>query len=111
MNRIIAYSMLQPGMTLAEAVSVDGQVLLAAGTVLTSAHIAMLGKREVRSLSIRQQPGSATLPARVILDLDKQLRTRFVRADLQHPVVKEVYRLALMRRVHQTMRKGTADAR
>ncbi|MBN8524867.1 MAG: hypothetical protein J0M02_06005 [Planctomycetes bacterium] len=111
MNRIVAFSMLQPGMVLAEAASIDGQVLLAAGTTLTSAHIAMLGKRGVRSLAVRQQPATATLPARVILELDKQLRAKFVRADLQHPVVKEVYRLALTRRVHQTMRKGAADAR
>lgn len=110
MNRIIPFSMVQPGMVLAEAAEAEGQVLLAVGTALTPAHIGMLGKRGVRSLAIKQQPGTGALPARRILELDKQLRARFLRCDMQHPVVREVYRLALMRQVQRVIHGKDAHA-
>jgi hypothetical protein len=108
MNRIIPFSLAQPGMVLAEVAAIDGQVLLAVGTVLTAAHIGMLEKRGVRSLTITQAKLQAGLGARQILELDRELRPRFVRCDMQHPVIKEVYRLALMRRVQQAMQGRSA---
>jgi len=103
MNRIIPFSLAQPGMVLAEAAAADGQVLLAVGTALTSAQIGMLDKRGVRSLTIVQAQAQTGLGAKQVLELDRVLRPRFVRCDMQHPVIKEVYRLALMRRVQQAM--------
>lgn len=112
MNRIIPFSLAQPGMVLAEAAAADGQVLLAVGTALTAAQIGMLDKRGVRSLTIALPPAQAQtgMGARQVLELDRVLRPRFVRCDMQHPVIKEIYRLALMRRVQHAMQGRGGNA-
>ncbi len=110
MNRIIPFSLAQPGMVLAEAASADGQVLLAAGTALSAPQLGMLGKRGVRSLSIVQAETQAGLSAKQVLEIDRTLRPRFVRCDLQQPVMKEIYRLALTRQVRQAMLAKGAHA-
>jgi len=98
MNRIVPFPVAQPGMTLGEAATAGGQVLLAAGTVLTTAHIAMLRERKVRTLVLAEPEGKSAAPdAKSILATDKALRPRFARTDLKHPAMKEMYRLALLR--------------
>lgn len=100
MNRIIPLSAVQAGLVLGEPASVDGQVLLAAGTMLTSGHLAMLANRGVRSLAIAvAQEQRAPIETKLVLAMDRALRPRFARTDLGHPALKEIYRLALMRRI------------
>lgn len=110
MNRIIPLSLAQPGMVLAEAVAADGQTLMAAGLTLGAAHVAMLTKRGVRSLSIVHTQPQTGLGARQILEIDRALRPRFIRTDMRHPMIKELYRLALTRQVQQAMLGGSARA-
>lgn len=111
MNRIIPFSLAQPGMVLAEAAAADGQVLLAAGTELNAAQIAMLTKRGVRSLSIVQAQQRARLGAQQVLELDRVLRPRFARCGLAHPALKELYRLALLRQVRRALQAEGGHAR
>jgi hypothetical protein len=109
MNRIIPLSVAQPGLVLGEPASADGQVLLTAGTTLTPAHLTMLTTRGVRSVAIvvaKEQ--RAPIETRLVLAMDRALRPRFTRTDLQHPAMKEIYRLALMRRIQQTLTQGNA---
>ncbi|HEX3135396.1 MAG TPA: hypothetical protein VHX44_17665 [Planctomycetota bacterium] len=104
MNRIIPITLAQPGLVLGEAVQVDGQVLLAEGTTVTQAHLGMLTARGVRSLCVvvaTQQ--RAPIETKLVLAMDRTLRPRFARTDMQHPAMKEMYRLALMRLIQQTI--------
>lgn len=104
MNRIIPISLAQPGLVLGEAATVDGQVLLAEGTALTQAHLGMLAGRGVRSLAVAvAKEQRAPIETKLVLAMDRLLRPRFARTDLQHPALKEIYRLALMRRIQQTI--------
>jgi hypothetical protein len=102
MNRIIPFSAAQAGMILGEAATVDQQVLLAPGTRLTAANLVLLGARGVRSLSVMVPAEQRTpVDTRLVLALDRSLRPRFARNDLAHPAMKELYRLALLRRIQQ----------
>lgn len=106
MNRIVPLAQAKAGMVLAQAADASGQVLLAAGTALTDAHLAMLATRGVRSLAIAvpdEQRGP--IDTKLVLSVDRALRPHFVRCDLQHPALKELYRLALMRKIQQTVQK------
>lgn len=113
MNRIIPLSAAQAGLVLGEAASADGQVLLSAGTTLTAGHLAMLANRGVRSLAIAvPQENRAPIETKLVLAMDREQRPRFVRTDLNHQAVKEIYRLALMRRIQQSVlatARGGAD--
>jgi hypothetical protein len=109
MNRITPLADLRPGMVLGDAASVDGQVLLARGTALTQAHLGVLAARGVRSLAIAvPEANRTTVDTRLVLALDRSLRPRFARTDLQHVAMKEIYRLALMRRIHQVSQAAAA---
>ncbi len=104
MNRIIPLAELRPGMILGEAAMVDGQVLLASGTTLTPAHLTVLSTRGVRSLAVVVADEQRTpIDTKLVLAIDRSLRPRFARTDLQHPAMKEIYRLALMRRIQRTV--------
>src|ERR1043165_2061345 len=104
MNRIIPLSSAQPGLVLGEPASADGQVLLASGTTLTAGHLAMLANRGVRSLAIAvPQENRAPIETKLVLAVDRQQRPRFVRTDLTPPAIKEISRLALLRRIQQSM--------
>lgn len=104
MNRIVPLSAAQAGVVLGEPASVDGQVLLAAGTTLTAGHLAMLANRGVRSLAIAVAPQERSpIETRLVLAMDRAQRPRFARTDLTHPAMKEIYRLALMRRLQQSL--------
>jgi len=106
MNRTIPLADLRLGMVLGEAATVNGQVLLASGTTLSAAHLAALTSCGVRSLSIKaadEQRAPIPINAKLVLAIDRNLRPRFARTDLQHPAMKEVYRLALVRRIQQTV--------
>ena len=111
MNRIIPLSTAQPGLVLGEPASLDGQVLLAAGTTLTAGHLAMLANRGVRSLAVAvPQENRAPIETKLVLAVDRQQRPRFARSDLNHPAIKEIYRLALLRRIQQTIQTGAGHA-
>jgi hypothetical protein len=104
MNRIIPLTAAQAGLVLGEPASIDGQVLLAVGTTLTTGHLAMLANRGVHSLAITvPQEDRAPIETRLVLAMDKVQRPRFARTDLTHPAMKEIYRLALMRRIQQSV--------
>jgi hypothetical protein len=104
MNRIIPITLAQPGLVLGEAATADGQVLLAEGTTLTQAHLGLLTARGVRSLAVAvAKEQRAPIETKLVLAMDRNLRPRFARTDLQHPAMKEIYRLALMRRIQQTV--------
>jgi hypothetical protein len=102
MNRVLVLSEVQVGMVLGADASVQGQVLLSAGTTVTAAHLTLLAARGVRSLAIAvPAAGRMAIDPKLVLACDRHLRPRFVRCDLQHPALKEIYRLALLRRLHQ----------
>ena len=104
MNRIIPLAELRPGMVLGDAASVDGQVLLANGTTLSAAHLTVLSARGVRSLAVVVPDEQRTpIDTKLVLAIDRSLRPRFARTDLHHPAMKEIYRLALMRRIQRTV--------
>lgn len=104
MNRIIPLTTAQAGLVLGEPVSADGQVLLASGTTLTAGHLTMLANRGVRSLAVLvAQEQRAPIETKLVLAMDRAQRPRFVRTDLNHPALKEIYRLALMRRIQQSV--------
>lgn len=104
MNRIIPLAMAQVGLVLGEPATADGQVLLAAGATLTQAHLNMLATRGVRSLAIAvAKEQRAPIETKLVLAMDRALRPRFARTDLQHPAMKEIYRLALMRCIQRTL--------
>ncbi len=104
MNRIIPLALAQVGLVLGEPATADGQVLLAAGATLTQAHLKMLATRGVRSLAIAvAKEQRAPIDTKLVLATDRVLRPRFARTDLQHPAMKEIYRLALMRRIQLTL--------
>lgn len=108
MNRVIPLALAQAGLVLGEAATADGQVLLAAGVTLTQEHLDMLAGRGVRSLAIAvAKRERAPIETRLVLAMDRALRPRFARADLHHPVMKEIYRLALMRRIRQSVLQST----
>jgi hypothetical protein len=98
MNRIIALAMVKPGMVLGEAASANDQVLLATGTTLTVAHLALLNSRGVRSLSVAVADDQRVpVDTKLVMAMDRSLRPRFVCTDLKHPAIKEIYRIALLR--------------
>jgi hypothetical protein len=104
MNRIIPLTLAQVGLVLGEPATVDGQVLLAAGTTLTQAHLNLLATRGIRALAIAvPKEQRAPIDTKLVLATDRALRPRFARTDLQHPAMKEIYRLALMRRIQLTL--------
>jgi len=104
MNRIIPIALAQAGLVLGEAATADGQVVLAAGVTLTQEHLDMLVGRGVRSLAIAvAKEQRAPIETRLVLAMDRALRPRFARTDLHHPAMKEIYRLALMRRIRKTV--------
>lgn len=104
MIRILPLAQAKAGMVLGQPADAAGQVLLTEGTTLTDAHLAMLNTRGVRSLGI-QVPDDQRAPidTKLVLSVDRLLRPRFARNNLQHPALKEIYRLALMRRIQQTV--------
>ena len=98
MNRILALAMVKPGMVLSEPASANDQVLLATGTTLTVAHLALLNSRGVRSLSVSVADDQrAPIDTKLVMAMDRSLRPRFICADLKHPAIKEIYRIALLR--------------
>ncbi len=98
MNRITALAMIKPGMVLGESASANDQVLLAAGTTLTVAHLALLNSRGVRSLSITVADDQRVpVDTKLVMAMDRGLRPRFGCTDLKHPAMKELYRIALLR--------------
>lgn len=104
MIRILPLAQAKAGMVLGQPADAAGQVLLAAGTALTDAHLAMLTTRGVRSLAINvPDEQRAPIDTKLVLSVDRLLRPRFARNNLQHPALKEIYRLALMRRIQQTV--------
>lgn len=84
---------IEPGMVLdQDAMHLNGRVLLAAGTTLTSDHLRMLKAWGVFALSV-----TGTAPAREGVSgpatlSDEALMARFRHADLSHPLVAALYR-------------------
>jgi hypothetical protein len=102
MIRTIAITQAKAGMVLGQPADAAGKVFLAEGTTLTDAYLALLNARGVRSVAIQVQDDQRKpIDTRAVLALDRQLRPRFARNNLQHPALKEIYRLALMRRIQQ----------
>ncbi len=104
MIRVVSLAQAKVGMVLGQPADVAGQVLLSEGTTLTNAHLAMLKTRGVNVLAITvPEEQRAPIDAKMVLSADRLLRPRFARNNLQHPALKEIYRLALMRRLQQTV--------
>jgi hypothetical protein len=111
MIRIVPLAQAKAGMVLGQPADAAGQVLLAEGTTLTDAHLALFATRGLRSLAIAvPDEQRAPIDTKLVLSVDRTLRPRFVRCDLQHPALKEIYRLSLMRRIQLTAQASGAGA-
>ena len=111
---VISIEDLKPGMVLAADVKDrNGRVLLAAGGEITEKHIRIFRMwgatgadvEGVAREQIASEAAAAIEPA-MLQEAEGQIRELFARTNMEHPVVKELFRLATLRIVHQRM-KGT----
>jgi hypothetical protein len=83
-----------------DAVGQAGQVLLPAGTALTSRHIQLLSANGIQSLSIREGDATDAKPQKTQLtpeEIANSLKTRFSDNNTEHPLIKELARICRAR--------------
>ncbi|MBW2340904.1 MAG: HDOD domain-containing protein [Deltaproteobacteria bacterium] len=103
---IINVAELKPEMVLAEDLrNLDGRFVLAKGTKLTKKHLRILRMWGVIEANIRrvsrkdvEENTIAQLDPAVIEEVKNLTGERFQHADLEHPPVRELYRLCCLRR-------------
>jgi hypothetical protein len=107
--RIIVIEDLQAGMVLAKpAVNTKGQVLLGAGIPVTGKHLEVLRNFGVVEVAVEgDAPPEPPIDPRLLDQVENAMRPAFARANLKHPAMQEIYRLALMVRVRRAARGGT----
>lgn len=104
---------LKPGMVLAaDAVHLNGRVLLRSGTELTERHIQIckmwgLTDAEVEGAHDEGIEGPRGIEARFLQEAESEMREAFRHTDLQHPAMAGLFRLCVQRRA-QT-KAETAD--
>lgn len=102
---LIHVDKIQPGMRLAADVrDQNGRVLLAAGHELTERHVRIFRMWGVTEAEIKRDDRDdalvpATHPDPAAENLEDQAEFRFRHSDLNHPAVKELYRLYTERMV------------
>ena len=103
---IINVAELRPKMVLAEDLkNLDGRFVLSKGTQLTQKHLRILQMWGVIEANIErvsrkdvEENTIAQLDPAVIQDVEDLTRERFHHADLEHPLVRELYRLCCLRK-------------
>jgi len=109
---VISIDDLKPGMVLAADVKDrNGRILLAAGGEIAEKHIRifkMWGATGadvvgVAREEIASQAAAAIDPA-LLQKAEGEMMDLFARANLAHPVMKELFRLATLRNVHNAMK-------
>jgi hypothetical protein len=79
-----------------------GRVFLRRGETISERHVLALRALGITAVQARradEESGRAATPAAVVQQLQADLLPRFRHNDLTHPAVKELFRLALLRRV------------
>ncbi len=106
--RIIVIEELQPGMVLAKpAVNAKNQVLLGAGIAVTPRHLEVLRNFGVLEVAVEgDAPPEPPIDPRLLNQVEDEMRPAFARANLRHPAMQELYRLALLARVRRAARGG-----
>lgn len=111
---LISVNDIQPGMVLAgEVKDRNGRVLLAAGQEISERHIKIFktwGVTEANIQGASQEDMAAKDQAEVDPELyrraEEGVLERFTHAGTAHPCLKELARLAVMRRVHEITEAG-----
>jgi hypothetical protein len=98
-----ALALVQPGMVLAADVkSPQGQVLAGAGTVLSDKHLAAFHTWKIVAVALDEKAGPVPVvdPA-VMLMIRRTVARRFSDQPVQHPLIQELFRIAVERLVIQ----------
>jgi HD-like signal output (HDOD) protein len=107
---------LRPGQILAEAVrDINGRLLLAGGNQVKANHIRIFkiwGISEVTIARAAEHPDKSDPTANVAPGehAEERVKVLFKHVDLEHPAVKELYRISVQfRHKHNLLKTGTAD--
>lgn len=109
---VININNLEPGMILgANVLDRNGRVLLGSGQELTAKHIRvfkMWGVTEANVAGVEEQEiaarEAADIDPALLQEAEEQVQELFLRAGQEHPAMKELARLAVLRRL-QSMRE------
>lgn len=107
---------IKPGMVLAaDAKHHSGRVLLAAGVELTEKHLKVfhtwgLTEADIEGVDPNEMAEQANLELdpEILATAEKEMRTHFRHADLNHPAVAELFRLSV-RNCAKKLADGTDD--
>ncbi|MGZ6236884.1 MAG: hypothetical protein ACXWMJ_06145 [Syntrophales bacterium] len=114
---IINLEDIQVGMVLAGDIRErSGRVLLAGGSEITENHLRvfkMWGITEADIKDVEKEEIAASIVAQLdpslFQDIQSRVRERFCLADMEHPFIKELFRLVTLRQVRPKS-KGSIDA-
>lgn len=98
----VAVDDLQAGMILAESVhDSQGRLLIAQDTELTDRHLRAFQVWGILSVRVKGPEGEGSAPAGLSADLlaaaDAAIRPRFCHNDVEHPLIAELLRTAILR--------------
>ena len=105
---------LRPGMVLAaDAVHLNGRVLLRSGTELTERHIQIckmwgLTDAEIEGVQDEGTKGPGGIEPRFLQEAESEMREAFSHTDLHHPAMVGLFRLCVQRRA-QTKAETAGD--
>jgi len=114
---IINLEDIQVGMVLAcDVRERSGRVLLAGGSVITEKHLKvfrMWGITEADISDVEKEEIAANIVAQLdpflFRDVEGRVRERFRLADMEHPFMKELFRLVTLREVRHRSEGKTSD--
>ena len=109
---IINLEYIQEGMILAADIKErSGRVLLSGGSIITEKHLRvfrMWGITEADIKGIETDELAANMAAQLdqhlLQEIEAQTRERFCRVDMDHPFIKELFRLLTIRQVRRRSR-------
>ena len=106
--RTISIEELQPGMVLAQpALNDKRQVLLGAGINITEKHVSVLRNFQIMEVTVEgDAPPEPPIDPQLLSKVEAVMRPAFVRANLKHSAIQELYRQALLVRVRRAARGG-----
>lgn len=105
----ISIQSLQPGMVLADDASANGQALLAKGSTVTEKHIKTFKAWGLTEIDIEgsSEAGMASkrlneIDPKLINEVESRLRHRFLHCDLEHPAIKSMFTICVLREINKT---------
>lgn len=112
---IIHIDKLKPGMTLAEEVrDINGRLLLKKDKKIASTHIRIFKIWGVTEVNIRgnngnKAPADNPVDPELLAKIEKETRHLFRHVDLEHPAVKEIFRISVLFRSKYNLSGGEND--